>query len=422
MKKLLKSKPVWIILVIVILWSLYRLLSVKEGALVYTVHKSIFISDVKVDGTVKSRDSYIIKAPANIWRNTRIVRMAAEGAMVKKGDLLIQFDTAEFMQKVREAENNVETNEANLASTIAKNKSAMSDIESNIKLETYSLEQSRLRAKNAIYESENKRKEIEFGLKKAEISFNQLVERKKTTIKIQQASIRQAQLQVDQTRIKLKRANDDLKKLTILSPISGMVVYKEVWEGNGMRKVHVGFSPYRSQALLEIPGESKMKVNVNVDETDISRIKQDQKVHITLDAIPDTVFDGQIKKIAALANRQRDTKKNVFAVEIFFDSEVEGLKPGMSAHTQIIVDEIPNVLSIPVEAVYNKGGKSWVLDSGGDRIDIVTGKSNSDFVVVEKGLKEDDTIRLMSDALPESSPKKKKKKSGGNGSGVVIMM
>ncbi len=411
-----------LILLIIIVWSLFHFFSGGDNPLVFTVHKNTFISDVKVDGTVKSRDSYIIKAPQNIWRNTRIVRMAPEGTTVKKGDLLIQFDPSEFMQKVREAENNLETNRANLASTIAKNKSEMSDIESNIKLETYSLAQSRLRAKNSIYESENKRKEIEFNLKKAEISYNQLVERKKTQVKIQEAAQRQAQLQVDQTRIKLQRARDDLKKMTIMSPVSGMVVYKEVWEGGSMRKVHVGYSPFRSQALLEIPGESKMKVNVDVDETEISRIKMDQLAHVTLDAMPDTVFEGHVKKIAALANRKRDSKKNVFAVEIFMDKVVDGLKPGMSAHIQIIVDEIPDVLTVPVEAVHNKGGKSWVLAETGKRIDIVTGKTNTDFVIVEKGLKDGDKIRLTTDSVPDS-PKKKKKKTGDNGNdGVIIMM
>jgi len=398
-------------------------MSSSNTALLFKVEKKLFIIDLPVDGELKALESFIVKAPSNIWRNVRIVKLAPEGSIVKKDDFLVQFDTAEFQQKLLEAKNNLEKAEANLASTTANNKSIMSDLESNIKLESYSLEQSRLRAKNAIYESENKRKEIEFSLKKAEISYNQLVEKKESTIKIQVATLRQAQLEVEQSKIKVKRAQDDMSKMTVVSPADGLIVYKELWEGGSMVKLKVGMSPWRGQALMEIPGANKMKVSVKINEVDISKLAVDQKVNITLDAVPDTTFTGLVKEIAALANRDRKTKKNVFDVEIYLDVGDDRMKPGMSANSQIIIEEIPDVLSVPIDAISIENETTWVNDSDGDPVEIVTGKSSSDFIVVEEGLDDGDEIQLSGDgSASDPSVKKRKPKKNNSSSRTIIMM
>lgn len=421
-KKYARKKWLWSIAALFIVWLLVGMLSGESNQLLFTVKRQPFLIDLKVDGEVRSLNSTVIKAPAKMWRNTRIVKMTPEGTRVKKDDFLIQFDTAEFEQQLREAQNNLEKAQAKLASTIANSKSEISDLESNIKLETYSLEQSRLRAKTAVYESDNKRKEIEFNLKKAEISYKRLIEKKDATGKIQQAAIRQAELEVEQTEIKVQRAQKDLETLTISSPIDGMVVYKEIWGSNGKEKVKVGDTPWRGQALMEIPNAEKMKVAIKINEVDISKLKMEQKVNITLDALPDTSFTGIVKEIATLANRDRKTKKNVFKVEVYINETDERLKPGMSAHCQVIIDELEDVLAVPIDAIHVENEKSWVLDEDGDIMVVETGKTSSDFIIIENGLEDGDEIQLSGQETDVAAPKKSRKKSQSSDGEVFIMM
>jgi len=411
MNFLKQKKILYPLLLLLLILLIYRLVSPADEGLYYTVQRSDFLLDIKVDGEVKALNSYVIKAPANIWGNVRIVRLVPEGNMVKKGDFLIQFDASDFRQKLLEAKNKLETAKADLSSTKANIISQMAELESNLQLEKYSLEQSRLRARNAIYESENKRKEIELNMKKAEISYKQLQSKKQATEKINKASLRQAELKVEQALLKMKRAEEDLKKLTVTSPADGLVVYKEVWEGNKMAKLKVGYSPWRGQPLLEIPSRNKMKVKVKVDEVDISQVALDQKVEVRLDAISDTLFLGKVKEIASLAYKDRDTKKNVFDVEIYLDSSDARLKPGMSAHCRIIVKKLKNVLSVPIDAITIKDGKSLVYLKNGKAKEISAGPSNSDFIVVENGLSEGDVIRLPTEStLKQPKPVKRKPK------------
>lgn len=361
----------------------------------YTVKKGTFVIDINSKGEIKAIDSYVIKAPANIWGNARIVRMVPEGEFVNPGDFLIQFDAAEFTQRLQETQNALETAEANHESKLANIKKQMADMASQLKIEEYNLEQTRLRAMNAIYEAENKRKEIEYTLKKAEITYRQLIEKIDASKRINAASLRQSELQVEQAMIKLQKAREDLKKLTLISPTSGLVVYKEIWDGSGeMSKVKVGSSPWRGQPLLDIPDQSGMKVVTTVNEVDISRLRIGLPVKIKLDAIADTIYTGELAVIAALAHRDRRTKKNIFDVEVTINEPDECLKPGMSASCQIIVDEIADTLFIPIDALVTKDNQTGVYSAKGKFITIQTGKTNSDFVIVQKGLKDGDVIRL----------------------------
>ena len=406
-------KTLSIVTIILLLFLLYQFISPADSGLYFNIERDDFVVDIKIDGTARALKSYVIKAPSNIWGNARIVKMVPEGNMVKENDFLIQFDVSEFRQKLLEAHNKLETAKANFASTQATVKSQMAELESNMKLEQYSLEQSHLRAQNAIYESENKRKEIELNLKKAEISYQQLQQKIIATKKINQASLRQAELSVEQALLKEKRASEDLKKLTLLSPAEGLVVYKEVWEGDKMAKLKVGYSPWRGQPLMEIPSHNKMKVKIKINEVDISRVAVDQQADIRLDAIPDTVFCGKVKEIASLAYKDRKSKKNVFDVEIFLDSTDERIKPGMTAHCRIIIEKLEDTLSVPIDAVVTENEKPAVYMKNGDKREITTGISNSDFIVVEKGLDEGDEIRLPEEAALSTQsaarPKKKKK-------------
>ncbi len=390
---------------------IYWLWPSAPDALLFTVKRGELVIDVPMDGELQAVESFVVKAPSNLWGNIRIVRIVPEGTLVKKGDFLIQFDTSEQMQKLQEAKNKYETALAALASTKADIQNQMADLENNIKMEIYSLEQARLRAKNAIYEAENKRLEIELNLKKAELSYQRLLEQKKSMEKINAAKLRQAELEVEQARLKLQQAEDNLKKLTLTSPADGLVVYKKVWDGGQMSKLKVGYTPWRGQALIEIPSQNRMKVVGTINEIEISRVKKGEDAEIRLDAIKDSVFTGKVREVATLAHKDRGSDKNVFDVEILINEENPQLKPGMTAHCKIISRKLKNVLTIPIDAVQLKNGRSIVFNARGKPVVIETGESNGDFVIVKKGLEEGDQIQLRpAGTKPASNEQKKKPK------------
>ncbi len=427
-KKNLSRLVMLVLLFMTIAFSYNKWFSDNDKFPKYIVSKGEFIIDIEAIGEMKAIESHVINSPSRIWGNIRIVKMIEEGTVVDSGDFLIQFDTAEFMEQLQRKQNELESAKANLEVKMANIAKQTSDLVSQLQIEEYNLEQTKLQAQNAIYEAENKRKEIEYTLKKAKISYNRLKEKIQETKKINDASIHETQLAIEQAKISVERAQEELNQLTLISPTHGLVVYKEIWGPGGLEKVKVGSSPWRNQPLLEIPSQSGMKVKLQVNEVDISRLKIDQEVHIHLDAIIDTFYTGSVTSISSLAHTDRKTEKNVFDVEVNVNEKDERLKPGMSATCQIFVEKIADTLFIPIDAITTKDEKTGVYDENNKFIEIETGKSNADFIVVEKGLSDGDLIRLRaeSDNLPDAShemrPKKKKsnKKSSKHRRVVIV--
>ncbi len=382
------------IILLVALFYITDLFSKEDEFPTFTVEWGRFVVDIEARGEVKASDSHVISSPSKVWGNIRIVKLVDEGSYVEPGDFLIQFDAAEFQQRLQTEQNNLETALANHESKLANIRKQMADLESQLKIEEYNLEQNRLQAKNAIYEAENKRKEIEYSLKKAEVSYAQLKERITTTRKINAATLRQSELQIEQARLNVERAQADLSQLTIVSPAEGLVVYREVWGPGGREKVKVGSSPWRNQPLLEIPDQSGMKVELPVNEVDISRLEIGQRADIRLDAIVDTIFSGEVTEIARLAHRDRRSDKNVFDIEIRIDDTDERIKPGMSANCRIFVEELEDTLFVPIDAIVHREDQTGVLDRKGAFRAVQTGPSNADFIVVHSGLRAGEVIRL----------------------------
>ena len=99
----------------------------------------------------------------------------------------------------------------------------------------------------------------------------------------------------------------------------------------------------------------------------------------------------------------------MFPVEIYLDKVHENLLPGLTVSCRIIIDKLEDVLYIPIEAIRSEAGKNFVnKKSGGgyDKVEVETGRSNSDFTIITSGLDEGDVIALV-DPFSESESDKK---------------
>ena len=98
------------------------------------------------------------------------------------------------------------------------------------------------------------------------------------------------------------------------------------------------------------------------------------------------------------------------SVEIVVNEYNKNLLPGLTVSCRIIVDEIPDVKYVPLEALHVEGDKSYVFKKsvgGYDKVEVRTGQSNSDYVIIESGLGKHDRVALID---PTTLAKKEEKK------------
>ena len=315
LKSVFQNKRLVTIIAALAIISVFALWNVSQTSVRVAsvdVEQGEFIVDLKSKGELKAVNSQAVSVPRSIRSQVQIIRLAPEGEYVKKDDFLVQFDQTQAMQKLQEKENALQNAEAELESQKASAASTMAQLESAFKTQKYSHEQATLRFEQMKYEAEAKRREQEINLRKAELSLKQAEEKITAQKRIDSANLQKANLQIDRARLQLKEAQREMDALTLKAPIDGLVVYKEIWGGGGRAKVKVGDTPWRGQALVEIPDLSLMQVKTSINEVDVSRVAKGQQVRIKLDALPEPNFYGTVTSVATLASRKRNSNVKEF--------------------------------------------------------------------------------------------------------------
>ena len=406
--RLLRNKRAIAVFIPVILITIFLLsLQVKTGAssvATYTVHHGDFVIDIPARGELDATSKVMVSVPDNVQGNIRITKLADDGSIVEEGGFLVQFDTSEAVQRVTDRQNELDNANADFASTNARIESNMKQLESALKTQGYTYEQSKLRYEMMKYEAEAKRREEELNFKKQDLALQQAKEKIDSQKIIDKADLAKAEVRVKQAEMRFKEATDQLNALTLKAPKAGLVVLQEVfnWSTRTQDKVKVGDQAHRGMQIVSIPDLSVMLMKTKVNEVDISRIEVGQKAVITLDALPGPTFYGAVTNVATLAHRDEGTEVKVFDVEITIDDKDERLKPGMTAQCTIITGRVPDQLFVPLDCVFEKEDTTvvYVKNGGFNQRPVRVGKKNSDYIIVEDGIEENEEVALRDPTIP----------------------
>ena len=154
----------------------------------------------------------------------------------------------------------------------------------------------------------------------------------------------QAQQKTQQQKESVKKAQTNLGYATITSPIDGVVLSKEVEEGQTVA------SSFSTPTLFKIARDlTDMRVIADVDEADIGDVKEGQRVTFTVDAFPDDTFEGQVTQV----RQEAATESNVVTFEVVISAPNDDLKlkPGLTANVVIFTMEAKDVLAVPSKAL-----------------------------------------------------------------------
>lgn len=208
----------------------------------------------------------------------------------------------------------------------------------------------------------------------------------------------QAQQKTQQQKESVKKAQTNLGYATITSPIDGVVLSKEVEEGQTVA------SSFSTPTLFKIARDlTDMRVIADVDEADIGDVKEGQRVTFTVDAFPDDTFEGQVTQV----RQEATTESNVVTYEVVISAPNDDLKlkPGLTANVVILTMEAKDVLAVPSkalrftprEAMLNSDEtitdtdakeKVWVKEGSNLKaVAVETGMTNGTLTQITKGLK-----------------------------------
>jgi HlyD family secretion protein len=401
----------------------------------------------------------------------KVVRLLAEGSLVRDGDVLVEFDAAPFLEDVtkytralKEADANRQQVRQDLELAKAKREQIVQDAEARArlaKLELTTLENgggplSVQEAKARVDQAEEQWRHASEGAADAEaflgegfitrkeyeeaftrlsetrrakalavaqydnlVKFRQPADLERARVALeraekeharagetavheiarQQALLAKAEMAVEAAQSDLDKARGELANAKIASPASGFLVYNEIPVGSDYRRIQIGDSVWQGQAIMTIPDTSQMAVETSVREFDVHKVHPGQKARVKLEAFPGLTLDGQIEFIGNLATRRgAEGGDKQFSLRVLLTKTDPRLRPGMTAEVEIGVEQVRDALLVPIEAVFQQGGRSvcWVRD-GGDLVEreVQLGSSNEDRVAILSGLRDGDVVSLL---------------------------
>lgn len=217
-------------------------------------------------------------------------------------------------------------------------------------------------------------------------------------ISVDQAKLKQAQAQVQQAQASLDQLNEQLSYTTLVSPIDGVVLSRDVEIGDAVSSILVLGST--ATLVMTIGDTTQVYVQGKVDEADIASVYLGQPARIHVESFPNKTFNGKVTKIAPLGVEKDNV--TTFEVRVSIDNPTGELKANMTANAEVLITEHKNALTVPEQAlVYDnqKNASVFVPDpkqkDGQRKVPVKVGISNGSKTEILDGLKEGDTVVLQ---------------------------
>jgi HlyD family secretion protein len=317
------SRRLWIglgvaLLVAIVVANLSRGPGGQVAIQIAEVKRATISSTVRAPGRVQPETQ--VKLSANV--PGEVVRLAVkEGDHVKRGQFLLQIDDTQYRARVREAQ------------------AAISAAESNLRLAEASYAQS---------DATWKRKESLF---QQNLVSPEEIDQARTQRSTDKARVDAGQQQVEQARATLQVSEDNLRKTRFESPIDGTITQLNIEKGE---IVVVGTMNQPGTVILTVADLARMKVEADVDETDVASVRLGQTAKIKADALPDTTLTGNVVEIANspyIQDQGTQEQQTNFEVDVMIDGPPSILRPGMTADVEIKTATRDSVLTVPIQAL-----------------------------------------------------------------------
>ncbi len=202
------------------------------------------------------------------------------------------------------------------------------------------------------------------------------------------ARIKTSRSEVKESTMRLEIARDNLENTDLRAPFDGIISEVNPEEGDMVN------SGTTAALVMDTTG---YKVELDVEENEISQIEIDQPARAIIEALDDHQLEGRVDEIGERAEKENEVV--TLPVTVMLDEKTEGLKPGFTAEVDIIVGEVTDEVIVPISAIFSREGEEMVAKVEDEEIvptPVKTGLSSDSRIVILEGLESGDKILMNS--------------------------
>jgi multidrug efflux pump subunit AcrA (membrane-fusion protein) len=365
---------------------------------------------LRLNGTTQASRSFIVLAPrlegAQVGSMV-VTKLVPAGTHVKSGDLLVEFDpqaqTKDYLDKKSTYDNlvsQVAQKQTDEDIARAKDDTAMKQAEDELKRAQLEVQRNEVVSR---IDAEKNQEAVDEG----QATLKQLKETYQLKRAAATAAIRILEIQRDRAKEAMRYALANAAKMTVHSPMAGVVVYNTIWLGGRMGTVQQGDQVRPGVPFLQVVDPSKMEVRVELNQVDLLKVHPGQQAQMHLDAYPGMTLPAVLDELSPLGHTGQFTEMvRSFTARFLVQGNDPRLLPDLSAAMDLDLGTENNVLVIPYQSIGTESGHAFVWlksSSGFEKRTVKIGRRNDLNVVVTSGLAEGDVIRRDAGEDPEAA-------------------
>ncbi len=374
-----------------------------------------------IPGELKATESMSISVP-DLRRQAKVTWIVDEGARVAEGDLMVTFDDTELVTDLVSSRTSWEIATTKNQQKRAQLKVRLKDLENAVTRSQLSLERAQMRVTESETVPRVERESARIDVQESELQVATAQANLESARLEGEAELHLLNLEAQREQAKVDAAKRRLDNTKVYAPAAGLVIKPRIWKGGSRGPVVAGDSVWSGANIIELPDLAEMEVEAWVHEVDAGKIAQDMSVTVVIDAFPDPPLPGSVTRVADLAvEKDRNSDVKHLEVTVSLGQTEEFMKPGMTVRAEVLLETVPDVLSIPLEAVFTDEAGAHTVQvqdgRGWRRQGVELGAANDTHVVITTGLVEGQVVALLD---PEELQDAGKPGEGTGGAGAAV--
>jgi multidrug efflux pump subunit AcrA (membrane-fusion protein) len=332
--------------------------------------------------------------------NLVLLHLAKAGTHVKKDDVVAQFDPTNQLQRLDDYKDTVIQTDNQIKKMMASLAASKEAHDQTVRASKASWDQALLDLGTTPVKSAIDAENLKLQVEQADAKYKQLVYEDSLVIESQRASIRVSELTKNQSAIELTRAENNVKRMEIHSPMDGIAVMASIVRNGEYGQVREGDQVNAGQPFLTIVDPRSMILNATCNQVDAERLRLGMKATVHLDAYPDVELPGALIGIGAMS--KTSTFRAGYVGEIPIRIRIEKMDsrviPDLTGSAEVVLGSEKSTMLLPRAAVFEENGESFVFvqsPEGWIKKKIEPGTVSFTQVAIHSGLQKGDVVALQ---------------------------
>jgi HlyD family secretion protein len=329
-----------------------------------------------------------------------LMKLAKPGIHVKAGEVVAEFDPQNQLQRLDDYKD-AAVQQENMVKKMLANLAAVKEAhDQSVRSAKADWDKAVLDLKTADVRSAIDAEKYKLTVEENDAKYKQLVAESALVDESQRAQIRSNELNRDQSKIEMSRADANVKKMSVKAPMDGIVVMQSIVRNGEFGQIREGDGVSAGQPFVQIVDPTSMVLNATVNQVDAEKLRLGMKSTIHMDAYPEIELPGTLVGIGAMA--KASTFRARFVGEIPIRIKLEKMDPrvipDLTGSAEIILNSERNTMMTPLSSVFAEEGGSYVFVQGTEgwiKKKVELGLPSFTMVAVRSGLQKGDVVALQ---------------------------